>query len=138
MLVLTRNDVRRASAEVDLAYENIPNTTYLLPPRAIAKMALVLPAASVVQAVLRSLNDEFPMIEAATLKLPHNDIVRGTRISSAQISRYTAQAKIVGKYAYIQHFGDKVSHQTWERLLNYQGAFPPPCGIGVVKVDDSF
>jgi hypothetical protein len=138
LLSLTRGEVQRASQElkIDLSYGKLDAVTYLLPPRAIAKLAFVLPATQVVQDVIRELDTRFELTDADAITLPENDTINGDRISPRQIARYTAQAKVLRRYAYVGHFGDRVSRQTWERLFNYKGSYPPPHGIGFVKVSD--
>ena len=140
LLSLTRGEVHRASKELelelDLAYGKLDAVTYLLPPRAIAKLAFVLPGTAVAQAVLLACNIGFAVLAAKEIVLPENDTIPGTRLSPTEIAKYTAHAKVLGRYAYVTHFGDKVSQQTWERLFNYKGSYPPPHGIGTVKVSD--
>ena len=52
LLCLTRGEVHKASQEleIDLAYGKLDAITYLLPPRAIVKLAFVLPGTAVAQA----------------------------------------------------------------------------------------
>jgi hypothetical protein len=138
LLCLTRGEAHKASTELELnlAHGKLDAVTYLLPPRAIAKLAFVLPGTALVQAVLSACNESFTALDADSIVLPENDTIPGDRISPKQIARYTAEAKVLRRYAYVGHFGDKVSQQTWERLFNYKGSYPPPHGIGTVKVCD--
>jgi len=110
LLSLTRGEVHKTSKEtdLDLAYAALDTVTYLLPPpRAIAKLAFVLPATVLVQAVIRECDKWFELVEADAITLPENNIISGTRLSPMQIAKYTAQAKVLRRYAYVGHFGDR-------------------------------
>jgi hypothetical protein len=96
----------------------------------------VLPATKLVQAVISACNKSFAVLDVSDITLPGNDIISGTRLSPIEIAKYTSHAKVLRRYAYVGHFGDRVSRQTWERLFNYKGSYPPPHGIGTVKVSD--
>jgi len=83
LLCLTRGEVMKARNEldIDLDYAKLDAVTYLLPPRAIAKLAFVLPATVVVRAVVLGCDQSFEAVKASEITLPDNDIINGSRLS---------------------------------------------------------
>lgn len=108
-----------------------PHLNYLLPPRAVLKLACWMPATDSTIWALQGLKT----IASKTYE-PLPDPVRMTQHYQA-VERRTApkdklalvaEAQDKGVYAYAKHFGDIKSGITWKRLLTHDkrgGQFPP-------------
>ena len=108
-----------------------PHLNYLLPPRAVLKLACWM---SATEATIWALGCINAMASEAYKPLP--DPVRMTQHYRAVERRIAAKDRLVmvaeaqekGVYAYAKHFGDIKSGVTWKRLLVHHergGQFPP-------------
>jgi hypothetical protein len=120
-----------AEPVLGLCWIGKPSLNFLLPPRAVLKLACWMPAT---QATIGALNGVDTIASKAYEPLP--DLLRMTqnyrstkeRLAPKDRVELVAEAKNKGIYAYTKHFGDWYAGVTYKRLLtNYErgGQFPP-------------
>jgi hypothetical protein len=122
----------------------------LLPPRAVLKLALFLPATPAVVATVDALWDfilglggDKSTAEDWQRTSDRRRLRCGKRIANSKMVANQQKAKELGLLAYVHHFGHHLSGNTWTRLFDYKGEFPPPRGdlwvsrIATVKKSDS-
>ena len=108
-----------------------PHLNYLLPPRAVVKLACWMPATQVTTWVLECLNTIAnkayqPLPEPVRMSQHYRAVEK--RIAAKDRLAMVAEAQKKGVYAYAKHFGDLKSGVTWKRLLAHHergGQFPP-------------
>lgn len=137
MLVLQRNDIEGAHEQLGTSL--YLKSLVLLPPRAILKLALFLPATPSVAATLNvlwdyvlehGLNNSTPSnwrktFERENVRTGYSKLYRGS------LQAKQKQFKDLGLYPYVQHFGHQGCKETWDSLEEYntrKGEFPPPRG----------
>lgn len=120
-----------AEPVLGLCWIGKPSLNFLLPPRAILKLACWMPAT---QNTVWALTCIDGMARSAYEPLPHpvkmSQNYRSTKERLAPKDKFelVAEAKDKGVYAYAKHFGDWDSGVTYRRLLTYHergGQFPP-------------
>jgi hypothetical protein len=120
-----------AEPVLGLCWIGKPSLNFLLPPRAVLKLACWMPAT---QVTIWALNGIDVVASKAYEPLPEQ--VRMSQNYRAVKDRLAAKDKAVliqeaqekGIYAYAKHFGDWNSGVTWKRLLTHYergGQFPP-------------
>jgi len=121
-----------AEPVLGLCWIGKPSLNFLLPPRAVLKLACWMPATRATIWALECLNTV-----ASKAYQPLPDPVRMTQHYQAPEKRgrvfkdkavLIQEAKDQGIYAYTKHFGDWDSGVTWKRLLTHYergGQFPP-------------
>ncbi|MEG4291902.1 hypothetical protein Q5692_24200 [Microcoleus sp. C2C3] len=109
----------------------------LLPPQAVIRLCLFLPA---LPAVVRTFNALWDYIvskglDESTLSDWESTVYRFTAIHCDRIgadrelaARLKAEAKTLNLYPYVQHFGVQDCLESWFALLAHKGEFPPPRG----------
>jgi len=120
-----------AEPVLGLCWIGKPSLNFLLPPRAVLKLACWMPAS---QNTLRALDALKVVAEYAYKPLPdsvtisqHHRSVKD-RLASKDRLALVAEAKEKGIYAYTKHFGNWDSGVTYKRLLTHHergGQFPP-------------
>jgi len=107
----------------------------LLPPRAVLRLCLFLPATPAVVATVNALW-EYVLAE----KLNESTLADWIDTANQHVTFYcerieenlliecVAEAKEGNLYPYIQHFGHQTCFEAWESLFAYEGEFPPPRG----------
>lgn len=108
-----------------------PSTNFLLPPRAVLKLACFMPATQAVILALsilgQSANAEYSPLSPEGRMSQHSRSVK-ERLASKDREGMKQQARERGIYLYAKHFGDLDSGITWKRLLAHHergGQFPP-------------
>jgi len=120
-----------AEPVLGLCWIGKPHLNYLLPPRAVLKLACWMPATQVTIWALGGVD-----LVASKVYEPLPEPVRMTqhyqsvekRIAAKDKLAMVAEAQEQGVYAYAKHFGDIKSGVTWKRLLTHHysgGQFPP-------------
>ena len=131
--------LRDKALEEALLKLNLPQTKelLLLPPQAVIRLCLFLPA---LPAVVRTFNALWDYVvskglDESTLSDWESTVYRFTSIHCDRIGadreladRLKAEAKSLNLYPYIQHFGVQDCLETWFAVLAYKGAVPPPRG----------
>lgn len=108
-----------------------PSTNFLLPPRAVLKLACWMPATQNVILALsivgQSADPEYsPLSPAAQMSQNYRSVKK--RLATKDREAMKQQARERGIYLYAKHFGDLDSGITWKRLLAHHergGQFPP-------------
>lgn len=137
ILVLQRSDIECAHEQLGTPLQL--KSLVLLPPRAILKLALFLPATPAVVATVdalwdyvleHGLNDSTPNNWRKTFE--QENVRTGQAISRIELLAKQEQFKSLGLYPYVQHFGYQKCKETWDSLEEYseahKGEFPPPSG----------
>ncbi|MEG4583441.1 hypothetical protein QUA71_28115 [Microcoleus sp. MON1_C5] len=108
-----------------------PSLNYLLPPRAVLKLACWMPATTATVRALSALsmiaNKAYEPLPEPVRMSQHYRIVERRTAPKDKLA-LMEEAKTKGRYAYAQHFGDLRSGITWKRLLVHHergGQFPP-------------
>ncbi len=117
----------------------------LLPPRAVLRLCLSLPAVPAVAATVKALW-EYVLAEKLNESTPvdwhyacrQHVEVGCKRIEEERLIECLAEAKERKLYPYIQHFGSQTCFESWARLFAYEGEFPPPRGSFYVERQDWF
>ncbi len=120
-----------------------PQGFVLLPPRAVLRLCLSLPAVPAVAATVNALWEyvlaeklnESTSVDWHYTCNQHVEI-DGERIKKQLLTKCLAFAKKRNLYPYIQHFGHQNCSKAWVRLFTYQGEFPPPRGSFYVETQD--
>ena len=131
--------LRDRALEEALLKLNLPPTKelILLPPQALLRLCLFLPALPVVVRTFNALWDYLVSknVDRTTLSDWESTVYRFTSIHCDRIGadreladRLKVEAKSLNLYPYIQHFGVQDCLETWFALLAYKGEFPPPRG----------
>lgn len=113
----------------------IKQSFVLLPPRAVLRLCLFLPATPAVVATVNALW-EYVLAEKlneSTLAdwiatVNQHLAIDCERIEENLLIECVAFAKERKLYPYIQHFGHQTCFEAWESLFAYEGEFPPPRG----------
>ncbi|MEG4169211.1 MULTISPECIES: hypothetical protein [unclassified Microcoleus] len=123
--------VQHSEPVLGICWIGKPHLNYLLPPRAVLKLAVWMPATTAVMRVLTCLDT---IAKKAYEPLPepvrmsqHYQVVERRTAPKDKIA-LVAEAQELGLYAYAKHFGDLKSGITYKRLLihHYRGGqFPP-------------
>ena len=123
--------VQHSEPVLGICWIGKPHLNYLLPPRAVLKLACWMPAT---QATIWALGGIDAIANKAYEPLPetvrmsqHYRIVE-RRTAPKDKSVMVAEAQEKGLYAYAKHFGDLKSGITYKRLLTHYergGQFPP-------------
>jgi hypothetical protein len=108
-----------------------PSLNFLLPPRAVLKLACWMPAAQATIWVLKHLyltthSTYKPLADPVRITQHHRSVKN--RLASKDRVELIAEAKSKGVYAYTKHFGNWDSGVTYRRLLTHYergGQFPP-------------
>jgi hypothetical protein len=108
-----------------------PHLNYLLPPRAVLKLACWMPATrNTIRALwaVERLGKKYcePLPEPVRMSQHYRIVER--RTAPKDRLALVAEAQEKGLYAYAKHFGDIKSGITWKRLLTHYergGQFPP-------------
>ncbi|WP_445247970.1 hypothetical protein [Microcoleus sp. OTE_8_concoct_300] len=108
-----------------------PHLNYLLPPRAVLKLACWMPATINTMRALDYVDDIAsayyePLPECVRMTQHYQAVER--RTAAKDRLAMVAEAQERGIYAYAKHFGDIKSGVTWKRLLTHYergGQFPP-------------
>lgn len=114
-----------------LCWIGVPSTNFLLPPRAVLRLACFMPATTEVLRVLTCLdaitNKIYqPLPEPARMSQHYRVMER--RTAPKDKVAMIAEAKELGLYAHAKHFGDLKAGVTYQRLLTHYkrgGQFPP-------------
>ena|SRR6476661_7198136 len=109
-----------------------PSLNFLLPPRAVLKLACWMPATDYTIWVLRCLmriasEDYEPLPEPVKMSQHYRAVEKRGRVFKDKFE-LVAEAKDKGVYAYTKHFGNWDSGVTYQRLLTHHergGQFPP-------------
>jgi hypothetical protein len=120
-----------AEPVLGLCWIGKPSLNFLLPPRAVLKLACWMPATDYTIWTLSAIG-----LTASKTYQPLPDPVRMSqnyrsvkeRLAPKDKFELVAEAKDKGVYAYAKHFGDWDSGVTWRRLLTHYergGQFPP-------------
>ena len=131
--------LRDKALEEALLKLNLPQTKelLLLPPQAVIRLCLFLPA---LPAVVRTFNALWDYVvskglDESTLSDWESTVYRFTSIHCDRIGadreladRLKAEAKSLNLYPYIQHFGVQDCLETWFAVLAYKGAVPAATG----------
>ncbi|MEG4294748.1 hypothetical protein Q5692_39325 [Microcoleus sp. C2C3] len=123
--------VQHSEPVLGLCWIGKPHLNYLLPPRAVLKLACWMPATNKTNRTLRWLDAIAskayePLSEPARMTQHYQAVER--RTASKDRLAMVAEAQEKGIYAYAKHFGDLKSGITWKRLLTHHergGQFPP-------------
>lgn len=120
-----------AAPVLGLCWTGKPSLNFLLPPRAVLKLACWMPATTntiqaldCVEAIASKAYEPLP----DTVKMSQNYRAVKKRLASKDKKFLVAEAQSKGIYAYAKHFGDWDSGITYERLLTHYkrgGQFPP-------------
>lgn len=108
-----------------------PSTNFLLPPRAVLKLACFMPATQKVILALSivggSADAEYaPLTPEGRISQHSRSVKERLAPKDREVMKREAQKK--GIYLYAKHFGDLDSGITWKRLLTHHergGQFPP-------------
>jgi hypothetical protein len=120
-----------AEPVLGLCWTGKPSLNFLLPPRAVLKLACWMPAT---QATILALGGIDVIAYAPYKPLPEpvkmSQHYRAVEHRTAPKDKFelVAEAKDKGVYAYTKHFGDWTSGVTYKRLLTHHergGQFPP-------------
>jgi hypothetical protein len=121
-----------AEPVLGLCWTGKPSVNFLLPPRAVLKLACWMPATRATIFALEGIGYVERMIGCTPLPNPvrmsQNHRSVKDRLASKDRLELVAKAKDKGIYAYAKHFGDWDSGVTWRRLLAHcerGGQFPP-------------
>ena len=120
-----------AEPVLGLCWTGKPSLNFLLPPRAVLKLACWMPATkNTVRALYGVDAIEFRPCEPLPDPVKMSQHYRSTKERLALKDRFelVAEAKEKGVYAYTKHFGDWTSGVTYKRLLTHHergGQFPP-------------
>lgn len=133
MLVL--RDAALESARFMGYIVGIKQSFVLLPPRAVLRLSLFLPATPAVVATVNTLW-EYVLTEKLNKSTLANWIdtvnqhlaIDCERIEENLLIECVAEAKERHLYPYIQHFGHQNCFEAWESLFAYESEFPPPRG----------
>jgi hypothetical protein len=113
----------------------IKQSFVLLPPRAVLRLCLFLPAAPAVVATVKALweyvlAEELNKSTSADWLYAANQhaAIYCEKIEEHLLIECLAKAKERNLYPYIQHFGHQTCFEAWESLFAYEGKFPPPRG----------
>ncbi len=120
-----------AEPVLGLCWISKPHLNYLLPPRAVLKLACWMPATVDTMASLSGLdavtkNIYEPLPDPVRMSQHYRTVEK--RIAAKDRLAMVAEAQEKGLYAYAKHFGDIKSGITWKRLLIHDergGQFPP-------------
>ena len=120
-----------AEPVLGLCWIGKPSLNFLLPPRAVLKLACWMPATKNVVRALYGIDAiEFrpckPLPNPVKMTQHYRAVER--RIAAKDRLVMVAEAQEKGVYAYAKHFGDLKSGVTWKRLLTPHergGQFPP-------------
>ncbi len=133
--MLALRDNARWDAIKHLGVEPPGSEFILLPPRAVLKLALFLPATPAVVATVDALwdyifgqNGDKSTAEDWQRTSDRRRLRCGKRIANSKMVANQQKAKELGLLAYVHHFGNHLSGNTWVRLFAYKGEFPPPRG----------
>ena len=138
LLVLRDKAIEDAHKQLGTSLTAIELT--LLPPQAVLKMCLFLPATPTVvatvdalwnYAVTEELNESTSADWENTVYRYH--AIHCDRISERELVESLTKAKELNLYPYVQHFGQQDCLKTWSSLLAYEGEFPPPRGDFYIK-----
>ncbi|MEG4324712.1 hypothetical protein [Microcoleus sp. herbarium5] len=109
-----------------------PSTNFLLPPRAVLKLACFMPATQAVILALsiigQSADAEYMPLSPEGRMSQHSRSVKERLTHNKGKEGMKQQARERGVYLYAKHFGDLDSGITWKRLLAHAergGQFPP-------------
>ena len=120
-----------AEPVLGLCWIGRPSLNFLLPPRAVLKLACWMPATT---ATMRALEDLNTIASKAyqplpdTVKRSQNYRAVEKRLAAKDRAALSQEAKDKGIYAYAKQFGDWDSGVTYRRLLTHYergGQFPP-------------
>ena len=114
-----------------LCWTGKPSLNFLLPPRAVLKLACWMPATDYTIWTLGALGLAAkkayqPLPEPAKVSMSYQAVKN--RLAPKNRFELVAQAKEKGIYAYTKHFGNWDSGVAWKRLLTHHergGQFPP-------------
>ncbi|MEG4532180.1 hypothetical protein [Microcoleus sp. D2_18a_D3] len=111
------------------------NELILLPPQAVLRMCLFLPAIPTVVATVDTLwnyavSEELSETTSADWEKTcyRYRAIHCDRISDRELVECLVKAKELNLYPYVQHFGQQDCLKTWSSLFAYEGEFPPPRG----------
>lgn len=123
----------------------IKQSFVLLPPRAVLRLCLFLPATPAVVATVNALWEYVlaQKLNESTLAdwidtANQHLAIDCERIEENLLIECVAFAKERNLYPYIQHFGHQTCFEAWESLFAYEGEFPPSRGSFYVERQDWF
>ncbi|MEG4307134.1 hypothetical protein [Microcoleus sp. D3_18a_C4] len=108
-----------------------PSTNYLLPPRAVLKLACFMPATQNVLLTLSIISQAADPVYAplsTEVRMSQHSRSVKERLAPKDREVMKREARERGIYLYAKHFGDLDSGITWKRLLTHYergGQFPP-------------
>ncbi len=115
-----------------LCWMGKPSTNFLLPPRAVLKLACFMPATEKVILALsiigQSADAEYMPLSPEGRMSQHSRNVKERLVHNKDREGMKRQARERGIYLYAKHFGDLDSGITWKRLIAHHsrgGQFPP-------------
>lgn len=138
--LLVLRDKALADACEQLGIPSTPSELILLPPQAVLKMCLFLPATATVVATVDALWS-YAVGEELSESTPADwektcyryRAIHCDRISDRELTECLVKAKELNLYPYVQHFGQQDCLKTWLSLLAYDGEFPPVRGDFYIK-----
>jgi hypothetical protein len=138
MLVL-RDFALESVREIGYTVE-IQQCFVLLPPRAVLRLCLFLPATPVVVATVKALW-EYVLAERLNESIladwlytaNQHVVIDCERIEKHLLIECLAEAKERNLYPYIQHFGHQTCFEAWASLFAYEGEFPPSRGTFYIE-----
>ncbi|MEG4583059.1 hypothetical protein QUA71_26110 [Microcoleus sp. MON1_C5] len=121
-----------AEETLGLCWMGKPSTNFLLPPRAVLKLACFMPATQNVVLALsiigQAADAEYAPLSPEIRISQHSRSVKERLVHNKDKAGMKQQAREQGIYLYAKHFGDLDSAITWKRLLTHYergGQFPP-------------
>ena len=123
--------VEYAEPVLGICWIGKPHLNYLLPPRAVLKLACWMPATQATILALGGIDAVAshryePLPEPVKMSQHYRAVEK--RTAAKDRLALVAEAQEKGLYAYAKHFGDIKSGVTWKRLLAHGkrgGQFPP-------------